>query len=146
MIDSRASCDVDWTGLRKNELAFVFQDLKLLETESALDNVLLKNQLTNALSFGEIESAAQQLGIQGLMEKKVGQLSRGERQRVAILRSLCMPFKCILLDEPFSHLDEENSKKAARLIQEHASKNKAGIVMANLQLDSYFEYEQTMSL
>lgn len=145
-LDSVWSSDIDWVQVRQNEMAFVFQDLKLLENETALSNVVLKNQLTSALSETEIWNAAEQLGVQQLLEKPVGKLSRGERQRIAIIRSLCMPFKCILLDEPFSHLDEENSLKAAALIQQYATKNNAGILMANLKHDHYFQYEQTLNL
>ncbi len=40
----------------------------------------------------------------------------GQQQRVAIIRSICQPFDFIVLDEPVSHLDEENNRIAARMV------------------------------
>ena len=131
---------LDWDVVRTKYISTVFQDLKLLENESALVNILLKNQLFNHLSNSEIEESAKILGIASLLNRKIKEMSRGERQRVAILRALCMPFSCILLDEPFSHLDAKNANAAAGLILKHAVKNNAGIVMANLFQDDYFPY------
>ena len=106
----------DWSPLRAKKIAIVFQDLELLDDLTALENVQLKNQLTAHLSDAEIHALFQEMDVQDLINRKVLLLSRGERQRVAIIRALCMPFEWLLLDEPFSALDEENTKKAIGLI------------------------------
>lgn len=129
-----------WDDLRRNHIAVVFQELLLLPELTAMENILIKNQLTNKFSIAEIEAFASGLGILHLLDKKAGELSRGEKQRVAILRSVCMPFRWILLDEPFSALDEENASKAAALISHVVQLNNAGIIMANLYEDNHFEY------
>lgn len=141
-----AAESADWSTFRKNDLAIVFQDLQLLNDLTALENIWIKNQLTNHYSLSEIKNFARDLGIETLLDKKVAFLSRGERQRVAILRSICMPFKWILLDEPFSALDEVNSNKAAELIGKAAKQNNAGVIMANLYADNHFEYDCNLKM
>ena len=66
--------------------------------------------------------------------------SYGEQQRIAIVRALIQPFELLLMDEPFSHLDNENILKAAKLIAEECAKRNAGFVLTDLDEDEHFEY------
>lgn len=135
-----------WSELRAQRLSVVFQDLDLLKEISALDNILIKNQLTSHFTLNQIKDLAKDLGIDHRLGAKAGELSRGEKQRVCILRALCMPFQWLILDEPFSHLDEENTQKAIAVIQSVVEQNQAGIVLVNLFKDSYFKYSTQFSL
>ena len=56
----------------------------------------------------------------------------GQQQRVAILRALIQPFKCLLMDEPFSHLDEDNRLICSSLIHNQLKKNNAGMIVTSL--------------
>jgi ABC-type lipoprotein export system ATPase subunit len=139
--ESTSVFDIDkWSDIRSNSIAVVFQDLQLLADLTAMENILLKNQLTNQFSRAKIEEMANQLGILNKLNSKCNNLSRGEKQRVAIIRALCMPFKFIILDEPFSHLDEINTQKAIALINKIVASNKAGLIMVNLFADNHFNY------
>ena len=60
-------------------------------------------------------------------------LSYGQRQRIAVIRAFCQPFDFILLDEPFSHLDDVNQSLLMDLIEIEAKKNNAGIILTTLQ-------------
>jgi ABC-type lipoprotein export system ATPase subunit len=131
----------NWSEVRTKKISVVFQDLQLLEDLTAFENILLKNQLTNQFSVLEIEEMARKLGVFNKLNDKINTLSRGEKQRVAIIRSLCMPFNWILLDEPFSHLDEDNTAKSIDLIKSVVEMNGAGVIMVNLHADSHFDYE-----
>ncbi len=122
----------DWATLRTRQLAIVFQDLRLFLQFTALENIQLKNQLTNHKSEKEIRAMAGRLGIADLLDRSCEQLSYGQRQRVAIIRAVCQPFDFILLDEPFSHLDTENTKLASQLLEKECLANGAGLLITSL--------------
>ncbi len=122
----------DWAELRKNRISTVFQTLKLFENLTVLDNILVKNELTDFYQLEEIEHFMGVLGIQEQKNQICKTLSMGQKQRVAIIRALCQPTECFILDEPFSHLDPQNTEIALQLILDEASKQKAGIILTTL--------------
>ncbi|MEI2266985.1 iron efflux ABC transporter ATP-binding subunit FetA [Erwinia sp. CGal63] len=63
-----------------------------------------------------------------ILDKPVGQLSGGEKQRIALLRNLQFPPTVLLLDEVTSALDEENKRVIADLIKETASEQSTAII------------------
>jgi putative ABC transport system ATP-binding protein len=130
----------DYNLIRQNHLSVVFQDLRLIQDISVLDNIELKNQLTQHKSSDEIMQMLHFLDVDIHRNKITHQLSRGEQQRVAIVRALCMPFSFIILDEVMSHLDEQNRLKVADLIHQECIKNNASLMMLNLYKDNYFMY------
>lgn len=140
----------DWAILRQQRLSIVFQNLRLFPTLSGLDNILLKSRLTATSSLEEqktrIESMATRLGVASILQQPCGTMSYGQQQRIAIIRALQQPFDFLLLDEPFSHLDEDNIKIASTLIQAELSAQKAGLVLVSLGDKYYFEYDQVLSL
>ena len=73
------------------------------------------------------------LGLKNFENRKVEKLSFGQKQRISIIRALCQSFEFILLDEPFSHLDENNSRIAWDLIKDEAEKQRAGVVITSLR-------------
>jgi len=122
----------EWSILRKRSLSFIFQGLELFENLTALENIQLKNSITGCKSKAEIGSMAERLGIERFLQKKAGILSFGQQQRVAIIRSLCQPFRYLLADECFSHMDHEISLKAYQLIREECEARKAGLILTSL--------------
>ena len=86
------------------------------------------------------------LGLDGKWNQKAETLSYGERQRVAIIRSLLQPFKWLLLDEPFSHLDNENTHKAATLIWNRVQELNAGMMVVDLEDNEWFPYTRKLLL
>lgn len=132
-------------SLRSNEISIVFQDLRLFTDHSALENINIKREL-NPMPHNKIEHMAERLGIASKLKQQAGICSYGERQRIAIIRALQQPFDFIILDEPFSHLDEANSKKALALIEEEAEQRGAGIILADLERVSFFKADQTIHL
>ncbi|MCX6181659.1 MAG: ATP-binding cassette domain-containing protein [Bacteroidetes bacterium] len=135
-----------WSLLRQTRISIIYQDLKLLEEYTGIENIQIKNRLTNFFTTEEIIAHADKLGITRLLEKPCKQMSRGERQRVCILRALSQPFKYLILDEAFSHLDEGNTNKGIALINEIAQKNSAGVISCNLFEDSHFNYHKKLKL
>ncbi|HTF03136.1 MAG TPA: ATP-binding cassette domain-containing protein [Bacteroidia bacterium] len=135
-----------WAVIRREKISFVFQDLRLFPDLTALQNIQLKNQLKPMLSEEEIRSMAEQLGVGHRLDAPCGKLSLGQQQRVAIIRALAQPFEFLMLDEPFSHLDETNSRKAVELILAHCQKNNAGLLMTSLGPSSMFPFNQTIAI
>ena len=135
-----------WADWRQSKLSIVFQDLRLFEQLTAFENIWLKAQLRSNKTESDIYLMADQLGIGHLMDKAASTLSYGQRQRVAIIRALCQPFECLLLDEPFSHLDEENTKKALALIDNTCRQQGAGMILVSLGEDFPLEFDAVLEL
>ena len=108
--------------VRAMQLSIVFQDLRLFRDFSVLQNLEIKRSLAPYHPTSLINVMAERLGITNKLSQNAGTCSYGEQQRIAIIRALQQPFSFIILDEPFSHLDEANSKKAMLLIEEEAAK------------------------
>lgn len=136
----------DWIELRRTKLSAIFQDLQLFPELSVWENLILKNQLTNHKNESEIESMLVMLGIGDKKEQKCGTLSLGQQQRVAIIRSLLQPFDLLLMDEPFSHLDEGNAKIALDLIAKETDLNEGGFVLTSLGSYHGFTYDHELKL
>ena len=135
-----------WIQKRKNEIALVNQDLKLVNELTVFENLLLKLELTNYINIAKIDDYLKALNIIDLKNKKCSILSMGQLQRVAILRSLLQPFHWLLLDEPFSHLDQKNTKNALTLITNAAKEQKAGIILTSLNLEEEIDLFKTIDL
>lgn len=116
----------------EKSISYVSQNSDLVENLTANENLLLADSqnrtLMNAM-FGfnkmKIKSAQEALELFGIKngEKKVFQLSGGEKQRVALARLLNSDKKIWLLDEPVSQLDIEMAKKSLQKVKDHARKN-----------------------
>lgn len=144
--DSKTLKVNDWIQIRKEKISVVFQDLQLFNNLSVKDNLILKNALCDVYSEQELKSFLELLEIDNKWNESCGILSMGQQQRVAIIRAMCQPFEWLILDEPFSHLDKENSQKCLKLINERCDKLKAGFVLTTLG-DSYdFTYDSELKL
>ena len=136
----------EWIALRQTSISSVFQDLQLFKDLTVAENILLKNSLTDFKSEAEIKGMLEMLGVAQKWNDPCGLLSMGQQQRVAIVRSLCQPFNWLILDEPFSHLDELNSKISLELINREATAQGTGFVLTSLDADSSFPYDYELKL
>ena len=136
----------DWTSLRRNKISIVFQGLRLFPELTALENIQLKNTLTNHKTETEILEMLAQLDVDQLAHKKAETLSYGQKQRVAIVRALCQPFELLLLDEPFSHIDEAQIKNAVTLVSQQVEQNNATLIIASLGDTYNINYTKTLLL
>ena len=132
--------------LRTRVLSFMFQDLCLFPQLTAMENVQLKNRLTGFKSDAEIEAMLDALLPEGKKHQPVATLSLGQRQRVAAVRALCQPFKFILMDEPFSHIDSENARCVADMVMGEVGRQGAGLIVTALDAIDYFPFDVTYNL
>lgn len=130
--DIRTLSVEQWCDVRKNHIAYLPQDLRLFPELTAIENIQLKNRLTNFKTEKEIISYFERLGILEKVNSPVGKLSIGQQQRVAIIRALCQPADFILLDEPVSHLDETNNAIVAQMVTEEAARQGAGVISTSV--------------
>lgn len=134
------------SNLRANYLSVIFQDMRLFPELTAWENLEVKRRLTDTASEAEVEAWMTRLGIKDKKNSLASTLSYGEQQRVAIIRALLQPFEWLLMDEPFSHLDNANRDKAIDLISEVVKLNSAGMILADLDENEYFPYTRKIWL
>jgi putative ABC transport system ATP-binding protein len=131
---------------RQQNISIVFQDLRLFSEQTVLQNLEIKRQLNPFHTESKIAAMAKRLGIENKLHKLCKTCSYGEQQRIAIIRSLQQPFNFLLLDEPFSHLDESNREKAMELMEEEAGLRNAAVILADLKAIEYFKATRTLHL
>ncbi len=96
------------------ERAFVFQDFALLPWANVLRNVAFGLELRGAPKERRVQIARKQIakvGLAGFESSYPHQLSGGMRQRVGLARALAVDAEIILMDEPFSSVDEQTRRK-----------------------------------
>ena len=136
----------DWTDIRKHSLSILFQELRIFPELTAIENIQLKNRLTNFKKRKEVLALFEAIGIADKLNEKAGKLSFGQQQRVAFIRSLCQPFDFIFLDEPISHLDDENGTIMSRLLTEEANRQGAGIIVTSIGKHLELDYDEIYRL
>lgn len=109
----RGRTEKQLASVRNEKIGFVFQFHYLLTEFTVLENVMLPGLKLNKQDEAVIREKAidklDLLGIKSLARKKANQLSGGEKQRVAIARSLINDPSIIMCDEPTGNLDKANS-------------------------------------
>jgi len=133
-------------SFRESKISYVFQDLKLFPDLTIFENIQLKNGLTNNKSVEEIDHLIDQVLLSHKRDNLVRNLSLGQKQRVAIIRALCQPFEFLLMDEPFSHLDEKNCGIISNIVSQELEKQNASLIMTSLGDTSYFDYDKILNL
>ncbi len=111
----------EWARLRSREIGFVFQSFELLPGFTALENVQIP-------MFGVTKSPAKRLkrawelldrvDLAAKIDRRPDELSSGEKQRVAIARSLANSPSILLADEPTGNLDSRSSEAVMTLLRD----------------------------
>ena len=104
-IKKKKDCEL----LRRNNIAYLFQNFALVEKMTVEENMKLAVKYNKAKNKKElIQTALDKMGVGDKLKSKVYELSGGEQQRVAIARNMVKPFDIMLADEPTGSLDDEN--------------------------------------
>ncbi len=136
----------EWTDLRRTKIAVVFQDLQLFPHLTVRENLMLKNDLTGSFTEEQLLEKLRILGLEDKWNQRCGLLSMGQQQRVAIIRALAQPYEWLIMDEPFSHLDEGNTQLCLQMIDERTDELGAGFVLTTLGNDHSFQFDYVLNL
>jgi len=120
--------------LRRAELAFVFQDFKLIDVLTAEENVALPLELRGVRAGSARErsrAVLERLGLGDRVSFRPRELSGGEKQRVAIARALITEPRLILADEPTANLDWETGSEVVRLLRDATRERGATAVVVS---------------
>ena len=135
-----------WCDIRQHNISILFQDLRLFGELTALENVEIKNRITNHRSLEQIKAWFEELGISDKLNARIDRMSYGQQQRVALIRALCQPYDFLFLDEPISHLDDRNSDIMRDIILREARESGAAVVATSIGKHMNIDYDKILRL
>lgn len=132
-------------------MGYMFQDSYLYPWLSVYQNVTIGLKiLKKPIIKKEILRILDWLGLEEHTHKRIIELSGGQRQRVSLARTLVVSPKVLLLDEPFSSLDPETTKRLCQDINEYCEINKATLLIvthnyeeAKILADDIYRFQST---
>ena len=119
---------IDYARLRLENIGFIFQSYNLIPTLSCKENILLPTLYNRHNQEQSFEELVELLDLGPLLSQRVTTLSGGEKQRVAIARSLILDPCLILADEPTGNLDPKNRDIIMNLLCHEHEKGR-GIIL-----------------
>lgn len=124
----------DRAGLRRESLGFVFQQGMLVPELTAVENTALPLMLNGTPKDEAIRHAAQWLssmGLAGMEERRIGQLSGGQAQRVAIARSQVINPAIVFADEPTGALDSATAIEVMSILLAATGRGRTLVVVTH---------------
>ena len=135
--------------IRKQHIGFVYQNFYLLDSFSALENVIIP-QLINGSGFNNARKRAKNLlsdlGLSKRLYNKPRELSGGEKQRVSILRAIANRPKIILADEPTGNLDKKNSENVVKIIKDMVNHYNISFIIATHNLSIIKKFDKIVKI
>ncbi|MGC2300165.1 MAG: ABC transporter ATP-binding protein [Acidobacteriaceae bacterium] len=129
---------IDIDTYRARWAGFIFQSFHLLPSLNALENVQVPMLGTGGRRHNREERARAllvELGLEHRLKQYPTQLSAGERQRVAIARSLVNDPQILLADEPTGNLDSVNSAKILEILAQIQERHGTTLIMVTHDLN-----------
>ncbi|MFC4032701.1 ABC transporter ATP-binding protein [Streptomyces polygonati] len=130
--DLTAMSDGERSALRRSDFGFVFQFGQLVPELTCLENVAMPLRLGGLRRREAEERAAGWLGrleVADIADKRPGEVSGGQGQRVAVARALVGQPRVVFADEPTGALDSLNGERVMRLLTDAAHDTGAAVVL-----------------
>ncbi|WP_204342271.1 ABC transporter ATP-binding protein [Micromonospora terminaliae] len=124
----------DLGRLRRRRIGYVFQDLNLLGSLTAVENVALPLELDGAgvrAARRLALAALAEVDVAGLADRFPDQMSGGQQQRVAIARALVGERRLVLADEPTGALDSQAGEAVLHLLRRRVDAGAAGVLVTH---------------
>lgn len=136
---------------RLRTMGLVFQEFELLEYLSVLDNILLPYRISSALALtADVRqracTLAEDVGLGGKVGRRPGQLSQGERQRVALCRALLPRPPLVLADEPTGNLDPANRDRTLSIVFDYLRAQHATLIAVTHEHDLLDRFERVVDV
>jgi putative ABC transport system ATP-binding protein len=106
---------------RRDNIGVVFQKPHFINSLTVKENLQLAQYIANKKDNERIDNVLKNLNIFEKLNKKINELSQGEKQRVSIALAIVNSPKLILADEPTSSLDDDNTFNVIKLLKKQAS-------------------------
>jgi len=118
------------TGIQSDEVSYIFQEARLIPWKTVKENIEFVLKEPNK---DHIETILESVGLTDFAEAYPKALSGGMKQRVAIARAYCYPATLLLMDEPFSSLDQTLKKSMMDVLMELRKADQRTIVFVSHQ-------------
>lgn len=141
----------DLLDYRIATMGLIFQEFKLLEYLSVLENILLPYRLNAVLELepetrSRAAALAGQVGLADKLQRHPKNLSQGERQRVALCRALITKPSLLLCDEPTANLDPANRDRILELLFAYCREQEATLVMVTHDPEVLGRFDQQVDI
>lgn len=131
---------------RAQHTGYVFQNLNLLSSYTALENVLMgATFIAKKIGRGDAEALLRTVGLEARMHHRPGELSLGEQQRVAIARALIKRPELVLADEPTGSLDPRNTAQIIRLLRSTCEAYNSTLIVVTHEQSVIAEFDQRIA-
>ena len=141
--------DISGLSPEKRKTVIVFQDLRLFPHMNVEQNIAFSMKLQK-MDKKDIEERVkvllEQVRLSGFEKRKISQLSGGQMQRIALARALGANPKLLLLDEPFSGLDESLRKDMGNLVKRLHRENKITTIMITHDKEEAMKFSDKVAL
>ena len=127
--------DEKLSNLRMNNIGFIFQEINLIPTLKAYENVMVPMLINKKIKANERKELAlkllKEVGLEDRIDHFPKELSGGEQQRVAIARALANDPNIIIADEPTGNLDEKTESEIFELLKKLSVKGRCIIMVSH---------------
>lgn len=141
--------DISSLSPEKRKTVIVFQDLRLFPHMNVEQNIAfsMKLQKKDKKYIEErVKILLEQVRLSGFEKRKISQLSGGQMQRIALARALGADPELLLLDEPFSGLDESLRKDMGNLVKRLHKENKITTIMITHDKEEAMKFSDKIAL
>ncbi len=137
-------------SFRLHNIGFIFQDFKLIPSLTIHDNILLgiypRNDIADDEKERRIVQLSEEVGLAGRLDESIDTLSGGEKQRVAIARSLAGHPPLVLADEPTGNLDSKTAEEIMALFSQLHDKHQTSFLIVTHDRDIASQTQHTLTM